>query len=164
MLAIILIASALTAAPPAGVVTYLKGGPGEPQLALRHVPGRGRPVLYVHGATFPSALSVAYRFKGESWMDDLARRGFDVWAFDFAGFGLSGRPAGSRDAPAAGPPIDEAPAAARQLARVVDHVLRQTRYRRLSIIAHSRGTIVAGLYASRHPQTVDRLVLYGPIT
>src|SRR4051794_18671110 len=26
-------------------------------------------VLYVHGATFPSALSIAYRFDGVSWRD-----------------------------------------------------------------------------------------------
>lgn len=35
-------------------------------------------VLYLHGATFPSALSIAYRFDGRSWRDALAETGFDV--------------------------------------------------------------------------------------
>src|ERR1700689_4818572 len=46
-------------------------------------------VLYVHGATFPSALSIAHRFDGYSWRDDLNTAGFDVWGLDFAGFGGS---------------------------------------------------------------------------
>src|ERR1700709_467037 len=50
-----------------------------------------RTVLYVHGATFPSALSVAHRFDGKSWRDALGEAGFDVWALDFYGFGHSDR-------------------------------------------------------------------------
>src|SRR5262245_58261256 len=40
---------------------------------------RPRPVLYVHGATFPSGLSIAHRFDGISWRDWLCAAGFDVW-------------------------------------------------------------------------------------
>ena len=50
-----------------------------------------RAVLYVHGATFPSALSVAHRFDGRSWRDALCDAGFDVWGLDFYGFGNSDR-------------------------------------------------------------------------
>src|ERR1700677_51657 len=56
----------------------------------RNVAGR-RPVLYVHGATFPSAVSIAHRFDGLSWRDALNAAGFDVWALDFNGFGNSDR-------------------------------------------------------------------------
>src|ERR1700730_12927671 len=48
-----------------------------------------RAVLYVHGATFPSALSIAYRFDGRSWRDSLCDAAFDVWGLDFYGFGHS---------------------------------------------------------------------------
>jgi alpha-beta hydrolase superfamily lysophospholipase len=55
-------------------------------------PAQGRrAVLYVHGATFPSALSIAHRFDGRSWRDALCEAGFDVWALDFYGFGYSAR-------------------------------------------------------------------------
>ena len=56
---------------------------GSATLLVRRWAGAGDPVLYVHGATFPSALSVGYRFGGRSWADDLHAAGFDVWAFDF---------------------------------------------------------------------------------
>jgi pimeloyl-ACP methyl ester carboxylesterase len=69
----------------------------ELQLFLRYLPsarptaGERRPVLFLHGATFPSALSIAQRFDGISWRDALNEAGFDVWAIDFYGFGLSDR-------------------------------------------------------------------------
>src|SRR5580704_3582973 len=46
-------------------------------------------VLYVHGGTFPSALSIAHRFNGRSWRDELADAGFHVWGLDFNGYGAS---------------------------------------------------------------------------
>ena len=49
------------------------------------------PVLYVHGATFSSGLSIAHRFDGFSWRDALCAAGFDVWGLDFQGFGHSDR-------------------------------------------------------------------------
>ena len=56
-------------------------------LSLRHLPAnegaRQALVLYVHGATFPSALSIAHRFDGGSWRDELCAAGFDVWAWTF---------------------------------------------------------------------------------
>jgi len=60
------------------------------QLFLRRlepVRGRAHPVLYVHGGTFPSALSIAHRFDCYSWRDALCEVGFEVLALDFHGFG-----------------------------------------------------------------------------
>ena len=63
-------------------------------LFLRYLPppaptldNRDRLVLYVHGGTFPSGLSIAHRFDGRSWRDELCAAGFHVWAVDFHGFG-----------------------------------------------------------------------------
>src|SRR5262244_3453447 len=58
---------------------------------VRRTAGDARPVLYVHGGTFPSALSIAHRFDGHSWRDALCAAGFDVWGLDFHGFGHSDR-------------------------------------------------------------------------
>ena len=55
----------------AGEVTTLAGDAAMPALLVRRLAGPGAPVLYVHGATFPSALSVGWRIDGWSWMDDL---------------------------------------------------------------------------------------------
>ena len=63
-------------------------------LFLRHLPppdgiSPQGVALYVHGATFPSALSMAHRFDGCSWRDELCAAGFHVWGFDFHGYGHS---------------------------------------------------------------------------
>ena len=133
-----------------------------PALLVRRQQHDGPPVLYVHGATFPSALSVAYRFHGRSWMDDLNAAGFDAWALDFAGYGGSGRYAEMSQG-ADGPALGRAPEAAGQVARAVDHIAAQTGQRRVSIVAHSWGSIAAGMYAAAHPGRVARLCLFGPI-
>jgi len=136
-------------------VTRLAGVRGEPTLLVRHASADGPSVLYIHGATFPSGSSVAYRIDGRSWMDDLRARGFDVWAFDFAGFGGSDRPA----APYSGDAEDSV----REIERMVRHILHKSGRKRLSLIAHSRGTLPAGMFAARHPELVERLVLFGPV-
>ncbi len=139
------------------------GGESAGSILVRRWPGAGDPVLYVHGATFPSALSVGYRFGGQSWADHLHDRGFDVWAFDFAGFGGSSRPAAMTSPAAEALPIGRAPEAARQIGAVVDHI-RQTRgVARVHIVAHSWGTIATGAYANDHADAIGRMVWFGPI-
>jgi pimeloyl-ACP methyl ester carboxylesterase len=131
---------------------------GTPDLFVHRWPGAGQPVLYVNGATFPSRLSVGYAFDGRSWADDLQAAGLDVWALDFAGFGCSNRYR-EMGAPAdAHPPLGRAPAAADQIAAVVEHIGRP-----VHIVAHSWGTIAAARFAADHPASVARLVFFGPI-
>lgn len=139
-------------------------------LALHHRPPSprggerpsGRSVLFVHGATFPSALAAGYRFDGRSWMDDLAAEGFDVWALDFLGYGESSRYP-EMDGPMDGAPLGRAPDAARQIAAAVAAIRARQHVERVSIIAHSWGTIPAGLFATEQAGWVDRLVLFGAV-
>lgn len=132
-------------------------------LLLRRWPGEGDPVLYVHGATFPSALSVGYRFKGRSWADHLHDAGFDVWAFDFVGFGGSTRPAAMGASAAAALPLGRSADAARQIDVVVERIRRSRGGARVHIVAHSWGTVAAGAYASGHADAIGRLVWFAPI-
>lgn len=125
---------------------------------------RSYPVLYVHGATFPSATSIFFKLDGASWADSLNAAGFDVFGLDFAGYGGSERyPAMVGDARNVGAPLGRAPEAADQIERAVRRILRETGAKRVSIIAHSWGTVAAGRFAGAHPELVDRLVLFGPI-
>ena len=139
------------------------------QLFLRHLPPRTRPdgqtriALYVHGATFPSGLSIAYRFDGYSWRDALCEAGFDVWSFDFHGFGLSDRYAEMSQPPETNPPLCRADDASEQVEAVVRFILDRHAVPRLSVVAHSWGSIPAGAFAGCHPSLVDRLVLFGAI-
>lgn len=142
--------------PETGCCVLARRWPPKPP--ANHAP-RARSVLYVHGATFPSALSVGFPFENRSWADDLASRGLDVWAFDFVGFGASGR----YPAHGAGPAPGRAPQAVSQIGAVIDAVLRTTGAGSVSLLAHSWGTIPAGLFAARHPKRVDRLAFFAPI-
>jgi pimeloyl-ACP methyl ester carboxylesterase len=130
-------------------------------LFLRHLPpqrGGNRPVLYVHGATFPSALSVAHRFDGVSWRDALCAAGFDVWALDFLGFGESDRFA---------EPVAGVPGGRESASRQIEHAVRFIAARHgdvpVSLVAHSWGTVAACRFAARHPERVGRIVLFAPI-
>lgn len=122
-----------------------------------------RAALYVHGATFPSALSIAHRFDGRSWRDALGAAGFDVWGLDFYGFGHSDRYP-EMDQPAAdNPPLCVAEDAARQLEAALHFILAHQGLDKLSLISHSWGSMPAALLASAHPALIDRLVLFAPI-
>jgi pimeloyl-ACP methyl ester carboxylesterase len=137
---------------------------GPPALQLRHMAkSGGHPVLCVHGATIPSAVSFGYRFAdGLSWEDSLCDAGFDVWMFDFEGYGGSAAPL-AYDKPASERPIPvRATDAAQQIAHVVQHILKATGHEKLSIIAHAWGTIPAALYVIDHAETIERLVLFAP--
>lgn len=122
-----------------------------------------RNVLYVHGATFPSALSIAHRFDGMSWRDALCGAGFDVWGLDFYGFGHSDRYPEMNRPPFENPPLGVAQDAAAQLGAAVRFILDRQGMEKLSLIAHSWGSMPASLFAGMHPALVDRLVLFGPI-
>jgi hypothetical protein len=70
----------------------------------------------VHGATFPSALSIAHRFNGISWRDALNEAG----ALDFYGFGHSDRYHEMEEAAEANTPLCNAQDAAEQVEAAAD--------------------------------------------
>jgi pimeloyl-ACP methyl ester carboxylesterase len=137
-------------------------------LFLRYLPPRDakseRVLLYVHGGTFPSALSIAHRFDGRSWRDELNDAGFHVWGLDFHGFGLSDPYPEMAQPAEANAPLGRAEDASRQLEAAVRFIARHHNGARISIIAHSWGSIIAGRFAGRCPELIDRLVFFGPIT
>ena len=140
------------------------------RLFLRHLPpaagapDTGRAVLYVHGGTFPSALSIAHRFDGRSWRDSLCAAGFHVWGLDFHGFGAYSDPWPEFAEPAAAhPPLGRAEDACLQLEHAVRFIAGRHGGAPVALIAHSWGSIVAGRLAGTCPELVDRMVFFGPI-
>jgi pimeloyl-ACP methyl ester carboxylesterase len=119
--------------------------------------------VYVCGATFASEQAIGFRFDGRSWADELAAAGFDVWAFDFAGYGRSDRYPEMEDPPTAGAPLGRTPVAAAQLERVVRFVRDRRGGGRVNLLAHSWGTMPAAMLAIDSPELVGRLVFFAPI-
>ena len=60
------------------------------------VPG-DRVALFIHGAGTPAEVSFDVPYQDYSWMEFLARAGFDVFAMDTTGYGRSTRPAPMND-------------------------------------------------------------------
>src|SRR5262249_40776468 len=108
------------------------------------------PVLYVHGATFSSGLSIAHRFDGFSWRDALCAAGFDVWGLDFQGFGHSDRYPEMEEVPDAHAALCRTEDASVQLETAVRFIRNDAGARSLSITAHSWGSMPTCQFAGRH--------------
>jgi pimeloyl-ACP methyl ester carboxylesterase len=138
------------------------------RLFLRYLPPADEAgtaiVLYIHGATFPSALSIAHRFDGRSWRDELCDAGFHVWGLDFQGYGGSDRypemaaPADLNSVPG------RAEDAAKQVETAARFIVDFHKVQKISVIAHSWGSMAAGRFASQRPELVDRIVFFAPIS
>lgn len=136
------------------------------QLSVLHLPASGKrssiPVLFVHGASFPSALAAGFRMQGISWMDDLATAGYDVYALDFLGYGDADRYPQMSQPPSADPSFSTGKQVAQDLDRAVDAILKRTKARKIHLIGHSWGATVCAYYTSQHKEKVNRLVLFAP--
>src|SRR3984885_12694559 len=85
-----------------------------------------RTVLFVHGATYPAETAFDLKLDGFSWMDFIARRGFDVFLLDVRGYGRSTRPPAMGAPPEANPPF-ASPSDARADVGAVAAYIRQRR-------------------------------------
>jgi pimeloyl-ACP methyl ester carboxylesterase len=121
-----------------------------------------RIAVMMHGATYPSD-PFDLRLGGKSWMDYLAERGFDVYAFDLPGYGRSTRPA-LMDQPAAdSPPYMRNSDAVEALRSVVEYVSKRRGVDLVNLIGWSSGTAIIASYAAENATKVERLVLYAPL-
>jgi pimeloyl-ACP methyl ester carboxylesterase len=122
-----------------------------------------RTVLFVHGATFPSESTFDLSLDGVSWMDFIARAGYDVYLVDVRGYGGSTRPTATTEPAASGPPIATLAEAVEDVDAAVDFIRRRRNVERIHLIGWSWGTAIMGRYAATHGDKVDRLVLYAPL-
>jgi pimeloyl-ACP methyl ester carboxylesterase len=151
--------------------------------ALRGKATPNRLVLFVHGAGTPGAVAFDAPHQDYSWMEYLARAGFDVFAMDMTGYGRSTRPAAMNDpcnlsneqqlalSPGGATELC-APSYPRQmttiesdwndLRAVVDHLLALRDVPQLSLVSWSLGGPRVAGYTSQHPEKVQKLVLLAP--
>ena len=111
------------------------------------------PVIFlVHGSSNSTRTSydLTVPGKGEySFMNVLARYGFDVWTMDHDGYGHSGSSGNSSDI-ASG---------VQDLAAAMQVVTRETGRSKMHMFGTSSGAIRAAAFAQGQPERIDRLVL-----
>ena len=115
-------------------------------------------LLFVHGATFPSESSFDLQVGGMSWMDYIARHGWDVYLVDVRGFGRSTRPPANP-----GTVVATDANALADVGAAVDFIRQRRGIERINLLGWSRGTIAMGRYAATHPGRVHKVVLYAPV-
>jgi pimeloyl-ACP methyl ester carboxylesterase len=137
-----------------------------------------KPVLFVHGGTYPGVPDFDLPFRDYSWMAYLARLGFDAYAVDLTGYGRSSRPhmddpcnVLADDQPLIGlerrPPSFPHPVASLQsdwgdIDAAVEFIRGRTGVAAVDMVGWSGGGPRVGGYAALHPQKVGRVVLLAP--
>jgi pimeloyl-ACP methyl ester carboxylesterase len=120
-------------------------------------------VLFVHGATYPAETAFDLKLDGQSWMDYIASRGYDVYLLDVRGYGQSTRPALMDRPGAENPPFAGTEEAMRDVDAVVEFIRKRRGVERVSLLAWSWGTAIMQWYTSLNSQKVEKLVLYAPV-
>jgi pimeloyl-ACP methyl ester carboxylesterase len=122
-----------------------------------------RILLFVHGATYPSETAFDLQLDGLSWMDYIAKRGWDVYLMDVRGYGASTRPPQMSLPATENQPIVNTDVAVRDVATVVDHILARRGVSKISLMGWSWGTAIMGAYTAHNNTKVERLVMYAPL-
>ena len=131
----------------------------------RTVAQDGKVLLLIHGYSVPGYIAFDTDQGNCSLMRHFARAGWDTFALDLEGFGLSTRPPVMDDPtvfPDSKAPI-HADVTLRDVERVVDFISALRGVEQVHLLGWSQGaTVEAPLYAIQHPEKVARLVLFAP--
>ncbi len=122
----------------------------------------GKILLFVHGATYPAETSFDLRLSGQSWMDYIARRGYDVYLVDVRGYGKSTRPPEMEQPPEQNAPIVRTETAVKDVGAAVDFIRGRRGVARINLMGWSWGTSIMGWYTAQNNAKVAKLVLYAP--
>jgi pimeloyl-ACP methyl ester carboxylesterase len=110
------------------------------------------PLLFVHGSSVQSMPAFDLQIPGRpesSVMDWFARLGYDTWCFDCEGYGRSDK----------WRPVNADIACGADDLAVVVELIQKTTNQKPSIYGPSSGALRVGLFAQRHPERVNRIVL-----
>src|SRR5881275_2718616 len=119
-------------------------------------------LLYVHGATYPAETAFDLSLNGVSWMEYIARRGYDVYLVDVRGYSKSTRPP-EMDKPASqSAPIVRTETAVKDVGAAVDFIRKRRGVERINLLGWSWGTTIMGWYTTQNNDKVNKLVLYAP--
>lgn len=138
------------------------------EIAVNHIApnviSKDYPILFLHGSTFPTALSFGFKMNDVSWMSSLASNGYDVYGLDFPGYGNSDRYAEMENSAKEAKVVGRAADVCLDVEKAVEMILKKTGKNKVYLIGHSWGGTVAGLFAAKFPDKIEKLVLFATIT
>lgn len=111
-------------------------------------------IILVHGLTY-SSHEFDINYKDYSLVRFLADKGYTVWRLDIAGYGQSDRPDDGF--------IVDSDYAADNIYYAVKEICELTGQSKVDVLGWSWGTVTTSRFASKHPEIVNKLVLYAPI-
>jgi pimeloyl-ACP methyl ester carboxylesterase len=120
-------------------------------------------VLFLHGSSFPAALSFDFKMNGYSWMDNVVENGYDAYALDFLGYGNADRYP-EMESNTNSKPVGKALEVYKDVDKAINLIIQRTGKTKVYLVGHSWGGSVAALYAIKYPHKVAKLVLYAAIT
>jgi pimeloyl-ACP methyl ester carboxylesterase len=153
--------------------------------SVKHAGAAGKPapvVLFVHGGFSPAIVAYDLDYKNFSWMEYLAKAGFDVFAMTHTAYGYSPKPymddpcnVDPKQQAILIPHVLKAPCAPRypfklvssqsewdEVAAVVKHLTTTRGVAKVSLIGWSTGTPRIGGFAAQHPALVDKIIYLAP--
>ena len=152
-------------------------------MSLRGATPADRVALFIHGAGTPAEVGFDVPYQDYSWMEFLARAGFDVFSMDMTGYGRSTRPESMNNpcnlskeqqaafVPSLLPATCEHPKAQPlttiasdwdDIDAVVNHLRALRHVEKVNLLGWSQGGPRSGGYAARHPEKVLKLVVLAP--
>lgn len=111
-------------------------------------------ILLVHGLTY-SSHEFDINYKDYSLVRYLADNGYTVWRLDIAGYGKSDKPSDGF--------IVDSNYAADNIYFAVSEICEITGKSKVDILGWSWGTVTTSRFVSKHPEMVNKLILYAPI-
>ena len=121
-----------------------------------------RTLLFVHGSTYPAHTGFDIPLGGQSWMDYIASRGYDVYCLDVRGYGRSTRPRAMDEPAQNNPPVSGTPDAVNDITAVLDFILKRRSIPKLNLLGWSWGCTLMATTAIQNPDKTARLMLYAP--
>ena len=121
-----------------------------------------RTLLFVHGSTYPAHTGFDIPLGGQSWMEFIATRGYDVYCLDVRGYGRSTRPKAMEEPPQNNPPVARTPDAVKDITAVLNFILKRRSIPKLNLLGWSWGCTLMATTAIQNPDKTARLMLYAP--
>jgi pimeloyl-ACP methyl ester carboxylesterase len=121
-----------------------------------------RTLLFVHGSTYPASSGFDLPLGGQSWMEYIAARGYDVYCLDLPGYGRSTRPKAMSEPPQNNPPVTRTPDAVKAITAVLNAVLKRRNIPQINLLGWSWGCALMSITTVQNLDKVRRLMLHAP--